>query len=114
MQSVTVKENGKVVFIRNLGYSQILYETKESYSGFSDYFNELLEVSRKIVGDADLNFVLNVDSHVTLMTLLLTEEEYDLAKQIKEALLIHFKDDIEQIGIEGNTLNILDFFYEFN
>ena len=114
MQSVTVKENGKVVFIQNLGSSQTLYETNIHYPRYADYFNDLLKVSRRIVGEADLKFVLNVDSHATLMTLLLTDDELDLAEQIKEALLINLKGDVEQIGIVKNEINILDFFYEFH
>lgn len=113
MKKLTVKENGTEVYFQTLdGEKNKLSDGLEDYSQYSDYFQQLLESISQLC--QEVNLILNVDDDLILLTLYLTDEELQLSKAIKEKLLIDFPEDIEQIGIIGNKLNIMDFFYEFD
>lgn len=113
MKKLTVKENGTEVYFQTLeGEKSKLSEGIEDYSQYSNYFHELLESISQLC--QEVNLILNVNNEATLLTLYLTDEELNLNEEIKKKLLANFPDDIEQIGIVGNEVNIMDFFYEFN
>ena len=118
MKQLVVKENGKDVYIQTLEKSKEICEGKERYCEYSIYFKELIEIAAEYLQDVD--YILEVTDEYTLMTLRTTVDYLEEAKNLKEALLNKFPNDIEDIGIvnQANTrdviLNIRDFFYEFN
>lgn len=111
MKQFKVREYGNDVYIQTLQNSENISNGQENYLSYSDYFQQLLETIGKCIEEIDL--VLNVTDEYTLLTLYLKEEQQQFAEDIKAELLKSFPEDIEQIGISGNELNIMDCFYEF-
>lgn len=111
MKQFKVREYGNDVYIQTLQNSENISNGQENYSSHSDYFQQLLETIGKCI--EEINLVLNVTDEYTLLTLYLKEEQQQFAEDIKAELLKSFPEDIEQIGISGNEVNIMDYFYEF-
>lgn len=115
MKQFRVNEDGKDVWIQQWDERSKFWDIIEDssvYSGYFCYFTELMEIIGYLL--EDIKLVLNVTEESTLLTLYLKDEQLPLAEEIKLKLLEAFPEDIEQIGIAGNELNIMDIFYEYN
>lgn len=114
MKQFRVNEYGVDVYVQPFGKPNNDYVIKpasDDYTRYSNYFEDLMEVIGEGVEDVDL--VLNVTSEATLMTLYLKDEQLSMAEEIKSKLFEKFSDYIEQIGIVGNEMNIMDFFFDY-
>jgi len=81
------------------------------YSEYALYFHELFEVIGEFIDDIDLS--LEITDEASIMVLHLENSQLAVAENIKAALLETFPEIIESVGIVGNEVNILDYFFEY-
>ena len=103
--------NSNLIYAQN-EYCVIASTEAQIYLEFSYYFQNLMSCISEFLD----NFTLQLDTSegYSLLSLTLSDDQLELAENIKNSLLETFPDDIEQIGIVKNRINILDLFYEFD